>query len=125
NKTSETETDTEEVEHESEIEKNTADKDTNLEKVEKTEVEVETESKEETENVQQIQARVNQQSLTVIGRRNPTNVRAEPSTKTNVIATFKQGEKIDLKTFNEYWYQVTVQMNGKKQTGYIHKKHVD
>ncbi len=67
----------------------------------------------------------NQENVTGIGIRNPTNVRERNSTKSNVIASYPEGTVIDLKTFSKNWYEVTVDVNGKETSGYVHHKHVD
>ncbi len=56
--------------------------------------------------------------------KSPTNVRAKASTKANVIHTFSVDSIVEYKTFSTYWHEVTIEVNGKKQTGYIHKNHL-
>ncbi|MEI3607575.1 SH3 domain-containing protein [Pseudogracilibacillus sp. SE30717A] len=66
-----------------------------------------------------------QESLRGVTLKSPTNIRTTPSTKSNVLTTFQQGTIIDYKTFNEYWYEVTVDINGTKKTGFVHQYHVE
>lgn len=66
----------------------------------------------------------NQKHLEGKALRNPTNIRVRPSTEARVLTTFKQGADIGYKTFSAHWYEVTVLVNGKRQTGYVHKNHV-
>src|SRR5699024_9603838 len=60
-----------------------------------------------------------------IAQKSPTNVREEPSIKTNVIKTIPIGSVIEYKPINDNWYEISVDVNGKQQNGYIHKKHVE
>lgn len=66
-----------------------------------------------------------QESLRGVALKSPTNIRTTPSTKSSVLTTFQQGTVIDYKTFNEYWYEVTVDINGSKKTGFVHQYHVE
>ncbi|MBS3336809.1 hypothetical protein KCW11_13430, partial [Staphylococcus aureus] len=43
----------------------------------------------------------------------------------NVLKTYSAGSLLKYKTFTSNWYQATVIINGKRQTGYIHKDHVE
>src|SRR5699024_4336248 len=61
----------------------------------------------------------------LVTKKSPTNVRAGASTKSKVLLKLSPGEIIDVKTFSKNWYTFTKEIDGKKQTGYIHKKHVD
>src|SRR5699024_569469 len=54
-----------------------------------------------------------------IAQKSPTNVREEPSTKTNVIKTIPIGSVIEYKPINDNWYEISVDVNGKQQNGYI------
>src|SRR5699024_5169874 len=54
----------------------------------------------------------------------PTNVRAKTSTKSKIIKQFPIGEVIEYQDYSKNWNQITVNVNGKKEIGYIHKKHV-
>ena len=55
---------------------------------------------------------------------NPTKVYERASTNSRIIETYPKGSIISYKTFSTYWYQVTVSVNGRNQTGYIHRNHV-
>src|SRR5690606_236571 len=54
----------------------------------------------------------------------PTNVREGASTKSNVLTKIPRGTILSVQTFSKNWYSYTAMINGKRQTGYIHKKHV-
>src|SRR5699024_1632143 len=84
-------------------------------------------NEEDSHNSKQIlkQTVKKQESLSVVGLRNPTNVREIDSTKSKVITSFPAGTIIELQTFSENWYEVSVDVNGEKTLGYIHHKHVD
>lgn len=47
------------------------------------------------------------------------------SLKSNVLKSYNVGKILKYKPYNKDWYQATVYINGKGQTGYIYKKHVD
>lgn len=66
-----------------------------------------------------------QESLRGVALKSPTNIRTLPSTKSNVLATYSIGSVIRYKTFNDYWYEVVVIIDGKQKTGFVHKKHVE
>lgn len=61
---------------------------------------------------------------TLYALRSPTNVRVGASTKANVLTKIPRGTLLKLKTFSKNWYSYTATINGKRQTGYIHRKHV-
>src|SRR5699024_11367974 len=63
-------------------------------------------------------------SLTGVAKKSPTNVRAKTSTKSKIIKQFPIGEVIEYKYYSKIWNQLTVKVNGKKEIGYINKKHV-
>src|SRR5699024_8134656 len=65
-----------------------------------------------------------QKNIEGITQKSPTNVRDRASTKSSVIKTIPIDSIIDFKSFSNYWYEITVEVNGKQQTGYIHRKHV-
>lgn len=52
------------------------------------------------------------------------NVRVHqaPSTAAKTLKTYPYGQILKVKTFSTNWYQVTVFVKGKQQTGYIYKK---
>ena len=54
-----------------------------------------------------------------------TNVRTASSTKSEVLTTFAKGTVIKYFNHNANWYRVIVKINGKEQTGYVHKKHLN
>ena len=64
-----------------------------------------------------------QQSVSGIGTQIPTKVFATPSTSSKVLKSYKQGHNLKYRTFSPNWYEATVYVNGKKQTGYIKKSH--
>ncbi len=59
-----------------------------------------------------------------VALKQPTYLRTTPSTKSTALTTFSQGTVISYKNFNTHWNEVTVNLNGKNVTGFIHKKHV-
>lgn len=61
---------------------------------------------------------------TLFAMKSPTNVRVGASTKANVLTKIPRGTLLKLKTFSKNWYSYTATINGKLQTGYIHRKHV-
>src|SRR5699024_11294319 len=58
-------------------------------------------------------------------QKSPSNVRDRATTKCNVIKTIAVDSVIEFNSFSNYWYETTVDVNGKQQAGYIHKKHVE
>lgn len=66
-----------------------------------------------------------QESLRGVTLKAPTNIRTTPSTKSKVLKKYKKGTVIQYKTFNKYWYEVEVSVNGTKESGFVHKKHVE
>jgi len=61
----------------------------------------------------------------VVATKSPTNVRAGVSTKAKVLTRVKFGDVLNVKTFSKNWYEISIRINGKTETGYIHRKHVD
>src|SRR5699024_32413 len=59
-----------------------------------------------------------------VAKKSPTNIRAGASTRSKVVKKLAIGEAFDYTTFSKNWNKVTFTSNGKKQTGYIHKKHI-
>jgi len=59
-----------------------------------------------------------------IGLKNPTNVYSNAS-RTKAIKSYPQGSILKYQTFTSQWYKATVYINGKAQTGYIHKSDVE
>lgn len=66
----------------------------------------------------------NQQTLTGIALRKPTAVYKNASTQSSW-KTYEEGSILKYRTFSSNWYEATVYVNGKRQTGYIHKSHVE
>src|SRR5690625_2078925 len=67
----------------------------------------------------------NQETLHGIGLRSSTYVYAKPSTSSKRLKSYKIGKKLKYKTYTKNWYEATVKVKGKWETGYIHKSHVD
>src|SRR5699024_3326730 len=63
-------------------------------------------------------------SLKGVAKKSTTNVRARASTKSKVIKKLPIGSVENYETFSKNWNKITVNVNGKKEIGYIHKKHV-
>jgi len=59
-----------------------------------------------------------------IGLKNPTNIYSNAS-RTKTIKSYPQGSILKYQTFTSQWYRATVYINGKAQTGYIHKSDVE
>ncbi len=53
---------------------------------------------------------------------NPTRVYSDTSKSASVWKTYPIGQSIQYRPYNNEWYKVTVYVNGKAQTGYIHAK---
>ncbi|MEK4298285.1 SH3 domain-containing protein [Oceanobacillus sp. FSL W8-0428] len=66
-----------------------------------------------------------QQSLKGIAKDNPTRVYKSTSTSSGTWKSYSAGSLLQYRTFSTNWYQATVYVNGKQQTGYIHKNHVE
>lgn len=66
-----------------------------------------------------------QQTLQGIALQKTTKVYKLASTKAAAWKSYSQGTILKYKTFTSNWYQATVKINGKWQTGYIHKSHVE
>ncbi|MFA8440087.1 SH3 domain-containing protein [Pueribacillus sp. YX66] len=66
----------------------------------------------------------NQSSLTGVALRQPTAVYKNASTRSSW-KTYAAGSILKYRTFTSNWYEATVYVNGKRQTGYIHKSHVE
>src|SRR5699024_11780305 len=61
----------------------------------------------------------------LVTKKSPINVKAGASTKSKAMLILSTRECIDVKTLSKNWFTFTKERDGKKQTGYIHKKHVD
>src|SRR5699024_1008721 len=64
-------------------------------------------------------------SLQGVASKSPTHIYASASTNSKSIKSYKVGSIIKYSTFYKDWYRTSVFINGKKQTGYIHKSHVE
>src|SRR5699024_11869275 len=64
------------------------------------------------------------ESLKGVAKKSPTNVRAGASTKSKVIKKLPIGSVENYETFSKNWNKITVNVHGKSEVGYIHKKHV-
>jgi beta-N-acetylglucosaminidase/uncharacterized protein YraI len=62
-----------------------------------------------------------QQNITGVGTKSPTNVYSTASRDANVLKGYNQGSILRYHSFSSGWYQATVILNGKAHTGYIHK----
>src|SRR5699024_3642474 len=67
----------------------------------------------------------NPESLQGIGKKSPTHVYSSASTSSKSLKSYKKGSILKYSTFSENWYRTGVFINGKKQTGYIHKSDVE
>ncbi|MCT1905335.1 SH3 domain-containing protein [Oceanobacillus sojae] len=67
----------------------------------------------------------NPSTLQGVAKNSTTRVYSSTSTSSNVLRTYSAGSLLKYKTFTSNWYQATVYANGKWQTGYIHKNHVE
>lgn len=66
-----------------------------------------------------------QTSLTGIGLKSPTKIYQRASTSSNTLKSYAQGRTLKYREFTSNWYEATVYIKGKQQTGYIHKKDVE
>src|SRR5699024_3743649 len=64
-------------------------------------------------------------SLQGVASKSPTRIYASASTNSKSIKSYKAGSILKYSTFSKDWYRTGVFINGKKQTGYIHKSHVE
>lgn len=55
------------------------------------------------------------------GIKHPTNVYASPSTNSKVLKSYNYGHLLKYRALSENWYEATVYIAGKPQTGYISK----
>src|SRR5699024_5819232 len=61
----------------------------------------------------------NQETLQGIGMKSPTRVYATASTDSRVLRTYSQGHILKYRTFTKDWYEATIIVKGKAETGYI------
>src|SRR5690625_3871077 len=66
-----------------------------------------------------------QETLNGIASKSPTRVYKKASTTSGSWKSYSQGSLLKYKTYTSDWYEATVYVKGKKQTGYIHKSHVE
>src|SRR5690625_1623719 len=66
-----------------------------------------------------------QETLNGIASKSPTRVYKRASTTSGSWKSYSQGSLLKYKTYTSDWYEATVYVKGKKQTGYIHKSHVE
>ncbi len=66
-----------------------------------------------------------QKSLRGIGIKDNTVVHANASTNSKALKSYDAGSLLYYETFTSGWYEATVYVNGKRQTGYIHTNHVE
>lgn len=59
-------------------------------------------------------------SLDGIALKNPTNVYAKASKSSSILKSYAKTSYLKFKTFSKNWYEATVYINGKANTGYIH-----
>lgn len=65
-----------------------------------------------------------QTSMQKYGLKNPTKVYSSPSNSATTLKSYKQGHLLKFHTYTDSWYRTTVYVNGKANTGYIHKNDV-
>jgi len=63
-------------------------------------------------------------TLQGVALKSPTYIYSNAST-TKAIKSYSQGSILKYQTFTSQWYKATVYINGKAQTGYIHKSDVE
>lgn len=59
------------------------------------------------------------------GHASPTRVYQKTNKNSRVLKSYKKGSKLKYQKYNGTWYKATVYLNGKPQTGYIHKNDVN
>jgi mannosyl-glycoprotein endo-beta-N-acetylglucosaminidase len=57
--------------------------------------------------------------------KSPTKVYQKASTGSKTLKSYAQGSVLKYQSFSSNWYKATVYVNGKRNTGYIHKSHVE
>src|SRR5699024_1545419 len=67
---------------------------------------------------------VTPQTLQGVGLKDSTPIYANASTNSHILKTYDYGHILKYRTFTSNWYVATVYINGKPQTGYIHKNDV-
>src|SRR5690625_2888748 len=66
-----------------------------------------------------------QETLNGVGIKQPTRVYSLASKESKVLKNYKYGHILKFRTFSNNWYEATVYINGKPQTGYIFKYDID
>src|SRR5699024_10645647 len=67
---------------------------------------------------------INGKTFKGVAKKDKTYIRTKTSTKSRALTTVSDGTIIKYKPHSVNWFKTTVTVNGKKKTGYIHKKHV-
>lgn len=57
-------------------------------------------------------------------KKSPTAVYASTSRSSKRLKTYQKGSRLKYQLHSKYWYKVTVIVNGKSETGYIHKSDI-
>lgn len=60
-----------------------------------------------------------------IAVKSPTHIYAQAATSGKRLKSYSEGTVLKYRTFTENWYEATVIVSGKRQTGYIHRSHVE
>ena len=71
-------------------------------------------------HVNDVETAVSSQSgVKGVGIKSPTRIYSSASTDSRVLKSYKYGHILQYRTFTSSWYEATVYVNGKAQTGYI------
>ena len=60
------------------------------------------------------------EELTGVAMKNPTNVYSLATRNAAVISTYNKPNQMKLKTYSQHWFTTTVTVNGRAVTGYVH-----
>lgn len=63
-------------------------------------------------------------SFTGYALKQPISIYSTPNRKANVLRTYPYGQLLTYKYYNSDWFEITVTINGKKTTGYVHSSDV-
>lgn len=66
----------------------------------------------------------NQVAVKGYAKKSKTKVYKNLNKNSKVLKSYNEGHLLQYKTFTDHWYEATVIINGKAQTGYIHKNDV-
>lgn len=66
----------------------------------------------------------NPKTVSAYALKAPTRIRSMPSTKSRAITTLTKGTIVNYRTFSTHWHEVALNINGKTEVGFIHRKHV-